>query len=44
VGFSSIRHGLTPKNENEDLAGKWLGFFPSGANQRVMAILPVSVE
>jgi len=44
VGFSSIRHGSTPKNGNEELAGKWLGFFPSGANQRMMAMLPVSVE
>ena len=43
-GFSSTSTGSTPKNAKEDLDGKWLGFFPSGANQRVRAILPVSVN
>ena len=43
-GFSSTSTGSTPKNGKEDLDGKWSGFFPSGANQRVRAILPVSVK
>ena len=36
--------GSTPKNGNDDLSGKWPGFFSFGANQWIIAILPVSVK
>ena len=36
--------GSTPKNGNDDLSGKWPGFFSFGANQWIIAILPVPVK
>ena len=44
LGFSSTSTGSTPKNGKDDLDGKWIGFFPSGANQRIKARLPISVK